>query len=51
LISTKDRPTKVEQVAASDEMMRRCADAGTLPNVAKEDKTVGAFFRTCEERK
>lgn len=51
LISTKDGPTKVEQLAADDELLRRCGDANTLPNVAKENERVGAFFKSCEEPK
>ena len=49
LVSTKERPIRVEQLAVDAGQLQACADAGKFPALGKVDPKVATFLQSCKE--
>jgi hypothetical protein len=50
LVSTKDKPTRVEQLAVEAGQLQEGSDTEKFPELAKADPRVAAFLQSCRDR-
>ena len=51
LVSTKDKPTRVEQVVNGAERLQAVSDIVKFPELAKADPRITTFLESCKENK
>jgi hypothetical protein len=48
LVSTTDKPTRVDQLAVAAGQLQACSDAKKLPELAEADPRIAAFLQSCK---